>query len=472
MHNVRKMVIKYLKEHGGSTMEEIAAGINISQHVVFDALNEYTGSNFISYDASDRHYRVKFVLDPILPKNETAETTVWSYSRIQERLCASGGGIPTPQSTAIPRKWRNPYIQYLPDRIDQGSRGTCVGFSAAIGMTMLYYKLTGDVPSPDEVADEKRNVELQLGCPNDKPFVHDSFNKRWKSPGYIYWASRLIGGVTAPSGSYVSAVPPALRKYGSVFETEFYTSKSVYCSGDWFPLFTDESTDVSKDRIIASGSTHLIEGYAQTTNFDTICEAVYKHGFALLPINIYANYTDGGCTGNYPEIRGECVGSHAQCVVGYDLDARTLEFRQSWGMDWSNEGGISERYFDEAAGAAFIILDENETRVGEQIYATIDIKSNVQCTYVVNNETHVVENLRVSLERGIPHTITATPLDATKVIQSSISVSVTPVTETGNVEFVFTVKEVIVPPTPTLKKSLVTLIVELIKSILLSLRKK
>jgi hypothetical protein len=470
MPNVGKMVIKYLKEHGGSTLEEISSGTNIPQHEVFDALNTYIGSNFVAYDASDSHYRVKFVLDPVLPENETAETTVWSYSRIQEKL-SDMGGKPTPQSSSIPRKWRNPYIQYLPNQIDQGSRGTCVGFSSAIGMTLLYYKLTGDLPAPSEVAAEQRDVELQLGCPNSKPFVHDIFNKRWKSPGYIYWASRLIGGVTAPSGSYVSAVPPALKKYGSVFETEFYTSKSMYCSGDWFPVFPNESTEIAQERIIASGSTHLIEGYAQSTNFDTICEAVYTHGFALIPINIYANYTDNGCTGNYPEIRGECVGSHAQCIVGYDLDARTLEFRQSWGKEWSNEGGISERYFDEAAGAAFIILDENETRIGEQLYATIDVKSNVPCTYVVNNETHVVENLRVSLERGVTHTITAIPLDATKVVQPSISVSITPGAETGNVEFVFTMKEIVTPPEP-ITKSFLAALIELIMKFIATFRKK
>lgn len=461
MPNAGKQVFKYLKKTGDSTLLEIINGTGLPESEVKPSLDEYIKSGYISFDVQSKHYRVKFVLDPPLPENDLSETTAWNYSRIQEKIAESGGNQ-NPRNLAIPRQWRNPYVRYLPDRIDQGTRPTCVGFSAAIGVTLLYYHLTQDFPTPEEITNEKRNVEIDMGCPNNKPFICDEFNKRWKSPQYIYWTSRLVGNVTTPSGSYVSAAAKALKLYGSVFETNCKTSKSMYCTTEWYPVRDGESTDDAKARIMLDGTAHLTEGYAQISDFDTICEAVYTHGFVLLPINIYANYTSNGETGNYPDPRGEVVGSHAQIVVGYDLDSRTLEFRQSWGTNWSNEGGISEKYFDEAANAAFVILDENEAKVGEQLYSKISISSNVPCTYVVNNDTHTIENLTVVLERDIQHTITATPVDPSTVVQPSISVTIVPSGDVGAVSFTFTPVDI---PAPV-KKGIAQTLIDFIKSIL------
>jgi hypothetical protein len=466
MPTAGKLVIKYLKENGESTLLEIITGTNLTESDVKSSMDEYINSGYIVFDKERGKYKVRFILDPPLPKNRTDETTAWNYSRIKEKL-AEMGDAKNPQSLAIPRQWKNPYLGYLPDKIDQGSRGTCVGYSAAIGATLLYYAITKDLPSPTEIANEKRNVEIDLGCPNNKPFLCDEFNRRWKSPQYIYTTSRIVINADFPSGSYVSAAAKSLKLYGSVFETECKTSKSVFCVTEWYPTEKGESTDDAKARIMLSGNMHLTEGYAQVTDFDTLCEAVYTHGFVLIPIDIYENYTSHGYVGNYPDPSGVEVGSHAQCVVGYDLDARTLEFRQSWGTSWSNEGGISERYFNKGAGAAYVILDEHETKIAEQLYSTITITSNVSCTYVVNNENHTVSNLTVVLERGVQHTITATPVDPSSVVQPSLSTTITPTGDTGTVSFGF--DPVVVP---VVKKSLIELIIEFIESIIAMFRKK
>ena len=121
--------------------------------------------------------------------------------------------------------------------------------------------------------------------------------------------------------------------------------------------------------------------------------------------------------GNYPEPRGEEAGSHAQCVVGYDLDEGTLEFRQTWGKDWSNEGGISRHYFDLAAGSAFIILDTEETSVGQELYTKITVSANVPCNYTIDGELHQFVDSTVMLERDVKHTIVATPFDPSKVVE-------------------------------------------------------
>jgi hypothetical protein len=450
-----RLVFKYLKEHGDSIALDISKGTNINFEIVTESLNAYVKSGFLGFDSTTGKYRVKFNLDPKL-KGEPVDTKYWKYERIKEeqkrKEKLTGGGAP-PLTAGIPRKWRNPHLAYLPKRIDQGNRGTCVGFSTAILLTLYYYRLTNDLPTLEELAAEQRNIGIELGCANNKPFIHDIFNKRWKSPQYLYEMSRITGNVTEPSGSYVSASAQSVKIYGSVFETECYTSKAAECVDKWYPRLPGESGADAQKRIIQSGRKHLSIGYAQTTSFEAICEAVYTHGAVLLPIDIYANYTNSGCIGNYPDPSGEVVGSHAQCVVGYDLDEETLEFRQSWGTDWSDEGGISKRYFEYSAGAAFIILDDQETAIGEQLYTKITVSANVSCNYSINGEIHQFVDSTVMLERDVKHTITAAPLDISKVVESYKTADIVPTGDIGNVVFTFTLKqpEPPTPPKPTLK---------------------
>lgn len=466
-----KMVISYLKQHNAKSIEDITSHIvsqlnTASEQDVRDSIASVVEKGYVKFDPSTKKYTIRFKLNaPMNLEEDVSDTKTWNYDKILETLSMiSPGEEKSYRNTSIPSKWENPYLKYLPKHIDQGSRGTCVGFSSAIGLTLAYYKLTNDLPTQEEIDQESRGVSIDIGCTSGKPMIVDRFNKRWKSPQYLYERSRFVGGVTAPSGSWVSASAASMKTYGSVFETECNTSKSMYCSADWFPKLDGESAEDAKTRIIESGKKHLIDGYATSTNFDTICEAIYKHGFVLIPINIFENYTSDGCVGNYPEPRGSVVGSHAQCAVGYDLDARTLTFRQSWGTDWSDEGGISERYFDLAASAAYIILDESETKAGEKLYSTIKISSNVPCTFAIKNDTHVVDNnLNVVLERNEAHVIVATPIDPTMVSEPTISTTIVPKEQTGSVEFTFTIKQ---------KKGILQLVMDLIKLILSSIRNK
>lgn len=246
--------------------------------------------------------------------------------------------------------------------------------------------------------------------------------------------------------------------------------KLAECVDKWYPRLPGESSADAQRRIIQSGRDHLTNGFAQTTSFETICEALYTHGYGcvLIPIDIYANYTDNGCVGNYPDPRGEVVGSHAQCVVGYDLDAMTLEFRQTWGTDWSDEGGITKRYFELAAGAAFIILDTEETAIGKELYTKITASANVPCNYTINGELHTFTNSSAMLERGVKHTIIATPIDVTKVVESYKVADIVPTGDSGTVAFTFTLKpEDPVPPvTPTFGEVLKEVIMIILQKIL------
>jgi len=47
----------------------------------------------------------------------------------------------------------HPFAPYLPKGWMQGDRGTCVGHACAIWMQCNYYALTGDFPTPEEMAE-------------------------------------------------------------------------------------------------------------------------------------------------------------------------------------------------------------------------------------------------------------------------------------------------------------------------------
>ena len=200
MSNTGKKVFKYLKEHGDSTAQVIAEGTGINFEIAVESLDAYVKSGFIGFDTTTGKYRVKFNLDPKL-KPEPTKSKYWQYEAIKEKQKEklAGAGAP-PLPVGIPRKWRDPNLKYLPDKIDQGNRGICCGGAGGIEETLKLYKLTGDLPTPEEIAAEQRNISIDLGCANAKPFIHDKFNKRWKSMQYIYEMSRITGGVTAPSG--------------------------------------------------------------------------------------------------------------------------------------------------------------------------------------------------------------------------------------------------------------------------------
>jgi hypothetical protein len=452
-----KQIFKFLKEHGAAAIDEIVKETGMTPVDVAAAINEYAGKGYIER-LPDGMYKVKFVLDPPL-RDEPASTKFYDYAKIKEKI--QGIGDAPPVSTTFPRKWRNPYLKYLPTRIDQGSRGTCVGYSTAIGLTLLYFDLTQDFPTPEELAVIQRNVEVQLGCANNKPFVHDIFPRMWKSAQFAYWSGRLYGNVTVPSGSYLSAQVGALKQYGCCFETECQTSKSAYCTTEFYPLKPGESTEGAKKRILDLAAQHKTDGYATTTNFETFCEAVYNKKWGLVPINIYANYMDNGCTGNYPEPRGECVGSHAQCVVGYDLDEGTIEFRQSWGTNWTDEGGISKQYWAEAAGAGLVVLDATETKVGQSLYSRVTISANVPCSYTINGEVHNDDPDVAALERGKTYEIVAFPKSPELVTASSLEIEITPTQDEQAVTFVFQLKTPEIP-----KKTLTEMIIEFFRMIM------
>ena len=372
---------------------------------------------------------------PILDPPLTPEPSVqfWSYEKVQAKVA----GLVT-----IPRRWINPDTKKFPYPMYQGDRGTCVGFSTVYGLMFLYWRLTGDYPTQEQVEKCLKNVKDDFGkCV--------SIRYRWfpqmKSAGFAYLASREYGNVTHPSGSFLSASVGSLKVNGCCWEDEFWTSLTGLCVPEFYPRTSGDDTE----KIVrANARKHCIDGYLGVSSFEGICEAIYKYGFVLMPINVYSNYKKlrwEGSIGMFPDPGPTVDGSHALCWVGYDLDKRELYCIHSWGDEFPLLGGISENYWRQAAGTAFVLLDATEDKVeidvAEKMYSKVTFRSNVPCKWYVNEELRpegYVREFSAMLERHKTYHVRVIPEKPFLTKELMYERMVTPINPEMIEEFSFT----------------------------------
>jgi hypothetical protein len=122
---------------------------------------------------------------------------------------------------------------------------------------------------------------------------------------------------------------------------------------------------------------------------------------------VYANYTDiAGTDGTFPEPRGDIVGAHSLCLVGYDENY--LYCLHSWG-DWCGRyGRISRNYFDHAFLDAYTVLDSADTKRLREQYIVATLECNLRSKWYVNGKyvgTTPDQVLKVSIGKGTTFTV-------------------------------------------------------------------
>jgi len=98
----------------------------------------------------------------------------------------------------------HPFAPYLPKGWMQGDRGTCVGHACAIWMQCNYYALTGDFPTPEEMAEA---LPDQIKDLKSCILVYDQWYRTVFSPQWCYYISREVGNVTYRPGVTVVQLP-------------------------------------------------------------------------------------------------------------------------------------------------------------------------------------------------------------------------------------------------------------------------
>lgn len=429
----KNRVWSFLKQNGASELMEISGELDIDSFELAAFLSSLTNEGFLTED--NGVFKIKIRLDrPFDVKRRRAQMN-WDYGKIHEEMVRAQHGA----EKEIPRKWMNPFDSSLPTQVDQGDRGTCVGWSSAIGVTLLkiaYLAKSGlHYPSPEEAAKAQHAVREKshgLTC----YITHEVYYPDWISAGFNYWNARDMAKATYPEGSFLIDWIKAAKARGCVTEENFWTSITPYCAPDFFPWEWDGKP---RDALIAKGSEFLIIGYAQTTDFDMFCRMIYEQGCAWIDINIFANYQSKGCTGLYPEPKGDMVGSHAQCAIGYDLDKREIYFKQSWGKNWSDKGGITENYWDRAAGLGLAAIGIDMKIAAQKLYTKVSVQSNVNASFYFDGTKRAeTRNFTLSVERDSNHSVKAVPMIGQNVNEKELYQEFKAINEEYLVDFVFT----------------------------------
>lgn len=204
--------------------------------------------------------------------------------------------------------------KFVPTIRNQGSYGTCVGWSSSYyGRTILNAR--------------KENLTSK-----------NIINQNTYAPVYTYLNSNVEDDYNCQGGAYIHEAMQVLVNKGVPLLSEFDVMCSDQISSsleqkarknkikDYNRLFSSDETDLVK---LESMKRSLINGNPVIIGF-MIEKAFYSAQNVFVPNG------------------GEIEGGHAMCVVGFDDDKYNgaFEIVNSWGESWGNEGFIWVRYED------------------------------------------------------------------------------------------------------------------------------
>ncbi len=211
---------------------------------------------------------------------------------------------------------------FCPTPGDQGTTGTCVGWSVAYGARTIIEAACKNLGNPDQQS-ERDSIAF--------------------SPSFVYNQILAEEGISDCSiGGYISDALELLRDTGALTIKEF-------------PFTPDCSIlpDVSK---IGAAKHYKIMGFQRLTfqnNDELKIQKVKESIAANMPVivgikildnlkkTVHENYTWNPAEGNPATAL-----THAVLVVGYDDNAGVFELMNSWGNQWCNKGFVYIKYSD------------------------------------------------------------------------------------------------------------------------------
>lgn len=147
---------------------------------------------------------------------------------------------------------------------------------------------------------------------------------------FVYYNTREIGGtLEEDSGGSLRDTIKALANFGTCNETVW-------------------TYDIEKFRIrpceecYSEGVTHKITEYSRLDSFPDMLSCLAAGFPFVFGFSVYTGFEGPAMasTGvlNLPGADEIFMGGHAVCAVGYDMDAKTVLVRNSWGADWGQGG--------------------------------------------------------------------------------------------------------------------------------------
>lgn len=399
MTELRPQIFFYLKSKGPSRLPDISHNIpGYTADEVTREIEDLIKAGLLRKD-DDNYLRICLYIDA--PIKEFRKDGLYNYQLIQEKKSE----VPAQSRPPI---WINENVYLIPQR-DQGERGTCVGQATAYAADLNAIKLTDWRPDLKSI---RRNSIVDNGTIK---FVKDDLPLGCASAECAYVTSRELGGIRREQlGSFLDFSVSAWKKKGICTDSLWWNPKSAN-----FDNYDAQPTN--RQKAASQAELHVIDGYADAGDFESIKDAIYKNGFVLMAINVYENWLDNNCEGIFPDPKGGCIGSHALCWVGYDEN--NLYCLHSW-AGWSLLGGISKKYFDIAHCTPFVPLDSYETSVAKENYVKLTVTTDVTCNIKVGNDTFRKTKKYVgAFESGTIVTVTVTPPVGIPPITREITIS-------------------------------------------------
>lgn len=146
---------------------------------------------------------------------------------------------------------------------------------------------------------------------------------------FIYYNARFLEGTTTQDiGTYIRSGLHAVKRYGVCTEviwpydiTKFSTRPS------------DESYIDAKNRTISK--------YTRLMNSEDVVRSINDNIPVVIGVDIYDSFltlTKNDAVIKMPTVTDQLIGGHAMCIVGYDLNAMMFLVKNSFGIDWANDG--------------------------------------------------------------------------------------------------------------------------------------
>ena len=163
-----------------------------------------------------------------------------------------------------------------------------------------------------------------LGC--DHYYYHTD---KWiPSTTFTYYVQKdMTHDLKADDGSCIEFALDAVRKYGA-------------CNSKVWPNENPWNKKPSKEAYADGKHGHEVTNYYMVKNLTEIKKAL-SSGY---PVALAMDWVNSTLTDEYilyepsREELKDCYSGHAIVLVGYDDKKKLIEFRNSWGSDWGNNG--------------------------------------------------------------------------------------------------------------------------------------
>ena len=186
--------------------------------------------------------------------------------------------------------------QYCPPIQNQGSLGSCTGYS---------------IGSAIEILNRKQNKQHLV------------------SKLFIYYNERLLEGtVLYDRGAYIRDGLKAVNRYGAPLD------------GLWPYIIKKFAVQPSK-QAYDDAIKRRVTVYERCPDFNSVIAALNQHKPVVVGFYVYSSFLKINRTGimPYPIVGRELfLGGHAVCLVGYDMAKQTFIARNSWGTAWGDGG--------------------------------------------------------------------------------------------------------------------------------------